>query len=128
MFEGKYIVRALGDSVLWGQGLLKDKKFAYIVSKYLAALNGAEHYPPYVQAHSGATLAPPPHNTKERRLFADTYRELFVNEAAVELFLGGSDIIAQLLHKEIPVFYPTVLGQIELMTDSAGRYTDLLLL
>lgn len=51
----------LGDSIMWGQGLLREQKFFYQVNEWLKteilkdrrAVN-----PPHVEAHSGATIFP----------------------------------------------------------------------
>jgi lysophospholipase L1-like esterase len=129
MSTDKYVVRAYGDSIMWGQGLPEEKKFVHIVAKYLASLYGKEYKTPIVGARSGALLARPANDAEARRKFMDIYGEVLPNDAERNDFRGGNDFWASNLHPEVPADYPTVEGQLEFAgTGSAAGQTDLLLL
>src|SRR5205809_496633 len=51
------VLLAIGDSIVWGQGLLKDDKFCYMLAEYLRTQNPAlKDLQVHNRAHSGATV------------------------------------------------------------------------
>jgi hypothetical protein len=129
MSNEKYVVHAFGDSIMWGQGLPKEKKFVYVVAKYLAALHGKEYTTPVMSARSGALLTRPANDVAARRRFMDIYSEVLPNDAQRNDFRGGNDFWANNLYAEVPADYPTVEGQLEVVrTGYAAERVDLLLL
>lgn len=57
-------ILALGDSVMWGQGLREEEKFYGLTRRWLeGALGGRAVGAPKVKAHSGATILPKPLQT-----------------------------------------------------------------
>jgi hypothetical protein len=51
----------LGDSIVWGQGLLKEQKFFYLIKEWLQSeifRHQRTVNEPHVEAHSGATIFP----------------------------------------------------------------------
>ena len=49
---------ALGDSVVWGQGLLSEQKFSSLVQHWLKSRLGRDVQSPLIFAHSGGRIAP----------------------------------------------------------------------
>lgn len=49
---------ALGDSIVWGQGLLPEQKFSRLVQAWLKLRLGRDVLPPLSFAHSGARITP----------------------------------------------------------------------
>jgi hypothetical protein len=79
---------AIGDSVMWGQGLEEKHKFSYLVRDWLCdqrgggKCRGADDVQLHVEAHSGAKIANP-----EKREDKET-EERFKREYAPVRFFG----------------------------------------
>lgn len=97
-------ILALGDSVMWGQGLLDEDKFSHRVSKWLCEQRGGgtcrnkEDVQLHVEAHSGAVIAEPKKGSRDEKT-----EERFTREVAPVRYYG-----------EVNNAYPTVGGQIKL--------------
>lgn len=91
---------ALGDSVMWGQGLLDKNKFTYKLRDWLCARRGdvgCQGVQLHVEAHSGAVISEPDGGREreaERRFTRDTSPVRYAGE--------------------VNNAYPTVWGQLEL--------------
>ena len=91
----------LGDSVMWGQGLLVDNKFSYRVGRWLCEwrnngiCNDNEDVEVHVEAHSGAIIEEEKSRDQEERRFTR-------NDAPVRY------------DGEVNYAYPTLWGQLEL--------------
>jgi len=96
----------LGDSVMWGQGLLDEHKFTYMVRQWICAKRNNGGCPDqadvqlHVEAHSGAVIAQP--DSKHQK-----DEDPFTRKLAPIRYPG-----------EVNHEYPTVWGQVDL----AGRY------
>ena len=121
MATNEFRVLACGDSVMWGQGLKKEEKFAYLATKQIGALVGRPARVVLHAARSGATLnvAPPKAAStgnnnlllgqKKRERFVDDYPWAFPTKKSKDWFLIHTDQEATLfLHKELPNTFPTV--------------------
>jgi lysophospholipase L1-like esterase len=96
----------LGDSVMWGQGLLDEHKFTYRVGQWICAKrnNGGCPDPAdvqiHIEAHSGALIAQP--DAKHQK-----DEDPFTRDVAPLRYPG-----------EVNHYYPTIWGQVDL----ARRY------
>lgn len=93
-------ILALGDSVMWGQGLLDQNKFTFKLRDWLCAQRGAADCADvqlHVEAHSGAVVSRPG-NKHERK-----QEEEFTRPVTPLRFAG-----------EVNNAYPTLWGQLEL--------------
>lgn len=126
----------LGDSAMWGQGLLPEHQFAQIAAKRLAGsgnaldvLPGLGEEPGRGHPRSGAKLLPsvgsgpavavmlptgalvqaPP---GDRANFAQTFRTLFSDQQMRDFLAGTNDRPAAGLFGEVPGTFPTVTGQL----------------
>ncbi len=92
----------LGDSVMWGQGLLDDHKFSYRVREWICQQRNNGRCPDqndvqiHVEAHSGAVIAKPSQKNQKQE-------ERFTRLVTPLRYPG-----------EVNHAYPTVWGQIEL--------------
>jgi len=123
MYEGAamadLIIAAVGDSIMWGQGLKEADRFVTVSANAIGELLGRQ---PVIRrlAHSGAvtTTAHDGWDKKleARRAFIDTYPHLFHSQAEKDAFLdadeGAGEGPAASLHGEIPRSYPTVTHQL----------------
>jgi hypothetical protein len=97
---------ALGDSVMWGQGLLEQNKFSFKLRDWLCAQRGDEYCQGgqgvhlHAEAHSGAIISKPDNKRREAE-------ERFTRDTAPIRYAG-----------EVNNAYPTLWGQLEL----ARRY------
>jgi lysophospholipase L1-like esterase len=96
----------LGDSVMWGQGLVDEHKFSYMIRQWICAKRNSESCADpgdvqiHVEAHSGALIAQPgPNHQKDE--------DRFTRNVAPVRYPG-----------EVNNEYPTVWGQVDL----ARRY------
>lgn len=94
---------ALGDSVMWGQGLLDRNKFTYRLRDWLCAQRGGTNCADggdvqlHVEAHSGAVVSRPGNRFERKQ------EEEFTRAVAPLKFAG-----------EVNHGYPTLWGQLEL--------------
>ncbi len=127
------LVYAVGDSVMWGQGLDHSRKFATLAAASLAQARGRTPNLK-VLAHSGAAMK----TTREQRdRFVNWFPHLFGSDEAKSQFLGlpnaGTEFVpderpAEQLHGEIPRFFPTVHHQLRSIPEAEAAALDLLLL
>lgn len=127
-------VAIVGDSAMWGQGLLREHTFAYLAAARIAAsigdevevIPGRSHTAPLRgEARSGAKIQAVPEISKpthvpgephtvmfrpgDHTAFIATYPTLFHNDAERTNFLSGSDETpATRLYGEVPATFPTV--------------------
>jgi lysophospholipase L1-like esterase len=96
-------ILALGDSVMWGQGLRDENKFSYKLRDWLCKQRGGgvcqskEDVQLHVEAHSGAVIGEPERDRDKAAA------ERFIREVAPVRYYG-----------EVNNGYPTVGGQIKL--------------
>lgn len=98
-------VIAVGDSVVWGQGLQHADKFA---SLFFQKLTGSALPEEDLHGHSGAIIG--------------------VHKAAKTIPVGLSAVSDFLAQHEVPLDAPTMLEQIGRVDDEAARLTDVVLL
>lgn len=116
---------AVGDSVMWGQGVGRLRTFPAQVARREAARRGLE--PQVINlAHSGAVIpATASSDTVElRERFVDAHPWLFRPEGDLDrtAFIAGTEP-GRLLFGEVPASYPTILSQaraIREVTDPAS--------
>lgn len=102
----------LGDSVAWGQGLLKEQKFHSIVAQELAALARRDGLPevlidsPKVFAHSGAVIHFDPDKEGDERACIRHMQDRFEGE--------------------LPLSYPSITHQVDRILEGDG--VDLVML
>jgi hypothetical protein len=128
------LVYAVGDSVMWGEGLYTENKFALRVASNLALARGLT---PKLKllAHCGAKIRA----TREERIrFTDLFPHLFGNERERSRFIlapdAGPDVIPDetptdllRLHGEIARPFPTIPHQLRSIPEDEGAQVDVLL-
>jgi hypothetical protein len=120
-------VYAVGDSIMWGQGLDTDKKFAMRAAMSLAQARGLTPKLK-LRAHSGARIKA---RREDRDTFADRFPALWDNDDERDAFRDSAvpdERPAERLHGEINRAFPTVLHQLRRIPDSEGRQVDILLI
>lgn len=148
-------VAVIGDSAMWGQGLLREQTFAHRAATALAEragepleiLPGRGEEPLRGEARSGATLTETVprlilHETADgdliggladaqrvRNDFVDAYPYLFGSDEERSRFRQGLDERpAARLYGENPASFPTVADQIRHLGENGGADVDLVLL
>jgi hypothetical protein len=147
-------VAILGNSAMWGQGLLREHSFAHLAASRIAAdrsetlelVEGPGVEPLRGTARSGAkikartdegevdVLLPSGATTRQtagdRATFAMTFRSLFDSDRDLRSFLAGeAETPAAQLFGENPATFPTVTDQIrEMEVRAAGDLVQLVLL
>ena len=122
---GSLQVAAFGDSLMWGQGNERRKRFAALFTDDLMASVGKPGVLVWDSSRSGAKIRALP---GERESFVDVYPHLFPDSARRTAFLSGRDESpASGLYGEVPATFPTVLGQVDMMPASTGRQIDIVL-
>lgn len=129
---GALQVAAFGDSLMWGQGVRRQDRYAARFARLLQDASllqgtvGLQGALVWDSSRSGACISV--ENPLERDEFHDTYPHLFPNAASVADFMAGrSEGPAAALYGEIPSSFPTVLGQVEMLSDARGRAIDIAL-
>ena len=122
------LVYAIGDSVMWGEGLNHEDKFAMRVARSLAAARGLTPTP-VLRAHCGGTI----NATQEQRVrFADTFPKLFTEEQRNRFIFGPtpdeSPTDLEHLHGEIPRAFPTIHYQLRNIPEDDAQRIDVLLI
>lgn len=115
---------AFGDSLMWGQGLRREDRFAWLVAEALAAAAGMSLAMVADRSRSGAQINA---NLAERQQFIDTFIEQFVDRAARRRFRAGDESAAENLYGEIPASFPTVSWQVDALAATAGRRIEVAL-
>jgi hypothetical protein len=119
-------VAAFGDSLMWGQGLNRQDRFTAQIARALPQILGTQQA--VVSADTSRSGAQIRGRSDERTTFVDRFPALFPNQAAIEAFLQGrSEQPAVRLYGEVPAPFPTIRGQIDLMTDALGATIDVAL-
>jgi len=102
-------VVAFGDSLMWGQGVARDARFAHLVPAAVAPA-GKQPYLFYDRSRSGAKIRGGVANRTE---FAQTFVELFGgDQAKIDAFMARDLDIASDLYGEIPATFPDVNWQV----------------
>ena len=110
---------ALGDSLMWGQGVARHERFSLLTFQGIRALPNQPQGDLHDRSRSGANIKV--REGSDREHFADTYPSLLPTSADVDAFLQGDESAAQQLFGEVPCTFPTVSWQVRSLADSFGR-------
>ena len=107
---------AVGDSLMWGQGLEAEQKFCYLAAKRLAEHTKKSFSPPDIRARSGAQIATrsggPEVARASREAFTQLFPELFNSVGETKRFIAGNDRAADNLYHDIPSTFPLIPTQL----------------
>lgn len=130
--KNKLICAAVGDSLMWGQGLRLEHRFCYLAAQKLAERAGKIFTPPDIRARSGAQIAlasaDPQAQRGVRHDFTQTYPELFERVTDAKKFLAGNDRAADELYHDIPATFPLIPTQLEMLGEGPRPDIELLFL
>lgn len=103
---------AIGDSVMWGQGLRDEEKFVVRASKAIAESSGQlfQRSDLLIVAHSGAKIDATP---EEYAHYWNEYRFRFPANSTLAQFRANGIVPNDTLIGEVPRAFPTVLDQIK---------------
>ena len=122
----EFRVAALGDSLVWGQGLKREDRFVHLFTTGLSSRIGKRGRLVWDSARSGAQIDA---SSAQRQRFIDTYPGLFpTSESRDQFFLGVDESPARGLYGELPSTFPTILGQVDLIPPELGESIDVVLL
>jgi hypothetical protein len=120
-------VAAFGDSLMWGQGLNRTDRFTQLITRDLRAVLG-QGRGGMVSADASRSGAQIRARADQRTQFPDTFPSLFHGGRQRRRFLDGTDeSFATGLYGEIPASFPTVRGQVALVSDALGKTIDIAL-
>lgn len=120
-------VAAFGDSLMWGQGLNRADRFTQLITRALPAVLGKARTG-IVSADASRSGAQIRARSDQRTLFPDTFPSLFHGRRQQRRFIEGTDeSFATGLYGEIPASFPTVRGQVALVSDAVGKTIDIAL-
>jgi GDSL-like Lipase/Acylhydrolase family len=120
-------VAAFGDSLMWGQGLNRTDRFTQLITRALPAMLGKARTG-IVSADASRSGAQIRARSDQRTLFPDTFPSLFHGRRQQRRFIEGTDeSFATGLYGEIPASFPTVRGQVALVSDAVGKTIDIAL-
>ena len=128
------IVAAVGDSIMWGQGLKDEQKFVNLAAGNIAKHLGKTPSLEWFSAHSGAKIfagETAAAAQRSRESFVDTYPTLFKDPNRRQEFLAGKNEDMVVLHGEIPAGFTTIDFQLDwIRRDSpkTAETVDLLLI
>ena len=118
---------AFGDSLMWGQGVARDKLFSLLTFQGIRALPNQPQGKSLDRSRSGAQIKVRDGSVRED--FADDYPSLLPTPADVDAFVvKGDESAAQELFGEVPCTFPTVSWQVENLAESFGRDINVALL
>jgi hypothetical protein len=118
-------VGAFGDSLMWGQGLNRNERFTELITALLPAILGQ---PAVVAADASRSGAQIRGVGDQRKNFVDTFPALFASARERTAFLDGKgDRPATGLYGENPAPFPTVRGQVDLLSAAEGKAIDVAL-
>jgi hypothetical protein len=128
-------IAAFGDSLMWGQGLERAERFSELIALGLGKHLAKRPHIIHDHSRSGAKI----HATaRERSEFLDTYPTFIGHGLApfstplleeIGAFLSGTDeSAADQLYGELPSSLPTILGQLQMLSDGDGAAVDVVLL
>ncbi|TBY81712.1 SGNH/GDSL hydrolase family protein [Rhizobium leguminosarum] len=123
-------IAAFGDSLMWGQGLPRDRTFVRQIAAGLGKLHKRKAAIAVDRSRSGAQIMPRATNrTDQREQFLDRFPTLFTNRPQRARFRSGEDEgPATKLYGEIPAAFPTIRWQIRAVDDALGKKIDVVLL
>jgi lysophospholipase L1-like esterase len=129
-------VVVLGDSAMWGQGLLEKDKYSTKSVEELGKLLGRQAQIVINSARSGAVILAgrnPKEAAQERKDFVNIFPHLFASddtlkEKFIQSIEGDSQDVALNLHHENPASFPTVEKQVQRVPESVAQETELVLL
>jgi GDSL-like Lipase/Acylhydrolase family len=118
-------VAAFGDSLMWGQGLRRNERFTALITAALPKEHGGKAAVVAADAsRSGAKIRA---RGLDRQGFQETFPALFT-PAQIRPFLEGkNESPATALYGEVPATFPTVRGQVDLVTPAIGKTIDVAL-
>lgn len=119
-------VIALGDSMMWGQGLERPATYATLTAKAISALERRPIQTFLNLARSGAQIQA---TREERDRFVDLYPSL-LKRSEIDAFRAGgaAEALALRLFGDLPSTFPTVHAQIERVDASSAKNFDIVLL
>src|SRR5260221_5993935 len=129
-------VAAFGDSLMWGQGLNRTDRFTELITRALPEILGRQQgIVAWDRSRSGAKIsdrsrtgAKVRDHRDSREVFLDRFPSYFHNDTERARFLDGSDDSPAIgLYGEVPAPFPTVRGQVDLVSDALGETIDVAL-
>jgi hypothetical protein len=139
-------VAACGDSVMWGEGLAPEEKFAFTAAARIAERLGEDVNMSIFTPRCGATIRTRQRDRKvslslpsgrtirvndgSAAQFYDTYPAFFTSDTEVTEFLDGKrQDIARQLFADLPSSFPNITFQVaEEISDELGESIDILFL
>jgi hypothetical protein len=121
----KTLVAAFGDSLMWGQGVPRNKQFSVLTAQRIGGLHQRTGVLVFDRSRSGAQLRV--RDGSDREDFVDTFPSLFPAPADAKAFLEGDESAAIGLFGEVPSSFPTVTWQVEFMPLDLGQKIDVAL-
>jgi hypothetical protein len=111
---------------MWGQGLNRQNRFTELITQALPQILGTQRAVVSADAsRSGAQIRA---RADQRATFVDRFPALFPKRAAVTAFLSGrNEEYAARLYGEVPAPFPTVRGQVDMITNTVGATIDVAL-
>jgi GDSL-like Lipase/Acylhydrolase family len=119
------LVAAFGDSLMWGQGVTRNKQFSALTAQKIGALHRRTGVLVFDRSRSGAQIKV--RDGSDREDFVDTFPGLFPGPADAKAFLEGDESAAMGLFGEVPASFPTVTWQVESMLPDLGQKIDVAL-
>ncbi|WP_411700460.1 hypothetical protein [Conyzicola sp.] len=132
-------VAAFGDSLMWGQGLPRDKRFSVLFVDRLPILTKRRPASLVWDAsRSGAQIKARENRIfgrffesvlySDRAKFLDRFPKYFANADQRKAFIAGEDDgPARKLYGEVPAPFPSVIGQVKLLSKAGGKGIDVAL-
>jgi hypothetical protein len=119
-------VAAFGDSLMWGQGLSRGGQYSAVIANALPGIFRTRRAVMRAdESRSGAQIRA---RADQRTTFVDRFPAYFANQWSIWAFLQGRDEQpATALYGEVPAPFPTVLGQVDLVSDALGATIDVAL-
>jgi hypothetical protein len=125
-------VVVLGDSVMWGQGLRDEDKFAFKSAQAIGQLLGRQVDIVINTARSGACIRAGRTEAEAKRKraeFVATYPSMFKSRKLRDDFIENNiQEVAILLHPENPATFPTISYQVQRVPDEIGRTINLVII
>jgi hypothetical protein len=118
---------AFGDSLMWGQGLGRNRRFSRRIAASLPKVGSTQQSPSLVYdgSRSGAQIHA---HGNDRATFIDRFPTLSTSERSKRDFLDGTDEQpATGLYGEIRAPFPTITAQVALLPDNIGKTIDVAL-
>ena len=132
--EGRtFPIVALGDSIIWGQGLRPSENLKNRIRRALGGIHGVPGKIVWDRSHSGARTRAFGNTAKlqqeSREAYIDRFPTLFESDTERQNFASGtSEFPATRLFGEVPADFPTVGWQVRSLGTRLGKSAEVVLL